>query len=480
MNHPSREFDDAVSAICHGMATDPQVRELAALLQTDPAARDAYLAAVELHARLAAEDGLFLKRTEAKPEEPLGETMRRAEVASVASRRLQRLQFAMAAAAIVLSAICAWQWLGRKTGTMAETEPVAIRILETDGNVQPEWRAGQTVAVKQLELATGTMRFQIERSGVVLGVSGPARIRLVHPMLASLLRGQLTADVGERGKGFSVQTDQCRFVDLGTAFGIDANAEGTTDLVVFKGSVRVFSDARQAALLSTLAEGEAVRVGGDKSLARIPNIVSGASLGPWSTRPPHPDQCVIASVRDNLRSPHDRVFYQIIPGGFQENTPAYVGPSHVWKGRTAQGLPPYLLGADFVRTFPTDQGRKGLDITVKLSRPAILYVLFETRHQQQAWRQASNPPEAPAWLVEKFHKIGDAVGLDDAGQLRPGEAMSLKPGEGHLVTFDVWKREIKEPGEVTLGPPTGPEGWKNWMYGIAAKPLKPSASDTTK
>lgn len=51
-------------------------------------------------------------------------------------------------------------------------------------------------------------------------------------------------------------------------------------------------------------------------------------------------------------------------------------------------------------------------------------------------------------------------------------AMSHAPGEGHLVTFDVWECKITEPGEVTLGPPNGPEGWKNWMYGIAARPLE--------
>jgi hypothetical protein len=478
MNYPSRKFDELVSAVCHGMAKDEQVQELAGLLRADAAARDAYLLAVELHARLASDNRLFVQQLRMPPI-PEEETPCDAAVCAQLkipvtrlSRCQRRLYLAASATAIMLlTGFVIWHFGGRGIGVV-NTTPVAVSVLEADNAAPGAWQPGQSLSLSQLNLATGTLRVQIKDSGVVLGVSGPAEVHFVNPMLARLDRGQITADVGEHGNGFSVETAQGRFVDLGTTFGIDAGTQGTTDLVVFKGSVQVYSSAKRTAALSTLTEGEAVRVGNDKSLARIPNIVSGPAPGPWSTQPPKPDRCVIASVRDNLRSPHDRVFYQIVPDGFRENTQAYVGPRHVWKGRTAKGLPPYLLGADVVRTFPTDQGRKGLGITVRLSRPAMLYVLFETRPQQEAWRQTPNIPEAPAWLEKNFHKIGDAVGLDDAGQLKPGEVMSLKPGEGHLVTFDVWERKIPEPGDVTLGPPTGPEGWKNWMYGVLARPLE--------
>ena len=178
-----------------------------------------------------------------------------------------------------------------------------------------------------------------------------------------------------------------------------------------------------------------------------------------------------ASVRDNLRSPDTKIFYEIVPGGLAEGVSAYIGPRHLWKGRTPTGLPPYLIGADFVRTFISDHREQNLAITVTCSRPAVLYVLFECRPQQQRWREAGNVELAPKWLQEDFQNTGDAVGLDDASQFQPGETMTAKPGQGHLVTFDVWKQEVRELGEVTLGPPTGSDGWLNWMYGIAAKPL---------
>jgi hypothetical protein len=365
-----------------------------------------------------------------------------------------------------------WKFFGGST-TGPGTRAVAVEVLEAQQVAPGDWQAGQTASRREINITSGTLHVRLADSGVRLRVSGPAEVRLLDPMSARVSHGQVTADVGEQGKGFSMETAQAKLVDLGTTFGVDVSGGGTTDVVVFRGTVQVFQDHRdqQPELpLSMLMGGEAIRLRPDRTMARIPNIVSGPGPGPWSTQPPAPERCVIASVQDNLRSPYDRVFYQIVPGGFQENTLAYVGPQHAWKGRTATGLPPYLLGADMVRTFPTDHDRKGLQITVRLSRPAMLYVLFETRPQQWRWREAGNIPEVPAWLEKDFHKIGDAVGLDDAGQLKAGEAMSLKPGEGHLVTFDVWERKLPEPGEVTLGPPTGPEGWKNWMYGILAKP----------
>jgi dipeptidyl aminopeptidase/acylaminoacyl peptidase len=53
MKFPSREFDDAVAALCQGAIGDEQLAALHELLQADAAARDEYLWQVELHSRLA-------------------------------------------------------------------------------------------------------------------------------------------------------------------------------------------------------------------------------------------------------------------------------------------------------------------------------------------------------------------------------------------------------------------------------------------
>jgi hypothetical protein len=59
MNFPSDEFDAALAAVCDGVATERQSRALVEILRGNTAARDAYLFAVELHARLASDNALF-------------------------------------------------------------------------------------------------------------------------------------------------------------------------------------------------------------------------------------------------------------------------------------------------------------------------------------------------------------------------------------------------------------------------------------
>jgi len=49
---PSCEFDEAVAAVCHGSASDEQMRGLNELLRSDSVARDQYILRLELHSRL--------------------------------------------------------------------------------------------------------------------------------------------------------------------------------------------------------------------------------------------------------------------------------------------------------------------------------------------------------------------------------------------------------------------------------------------
>jgi hypothetical protein len=63
---PSREFDDAVAAVCHDAASDEQVRALNELLRSDAAARDEYILWLELHSRLASQPDLFALTNENK------------------------------------------------------------------------------------------------------------------------------------------------------------------------------------------------------------------------------------------------------------------------------------------------------------------------------------------------------------------------------------------------------------------------------
>src|SRR5687767_2047431 len=57
---PSREFDEAVAAVCRGLASEEQARAMNELLRGDASARDEYILRLELHSRLASDPDLFV------------------------------------------------------------------------------------------------------------------------------------------------------------------------------------------------------------------------------------------------------------------------------------------------------------------------------------------------------------------------------------------------------------------------------------
>src|SRR4051812_49178521 len=67
ISFPSREFDDAVAAVCHGLPLEEQMAALNDLLRKDASARDEYILRVELHSRLASEPDLFARLTSEPP-----------------------------------------------------------------------------------------------------------------------------------------------------------------------------------------------------------------------------------------------------------------------------------------------------------------------------------------------------------------------------------------------------------------------------
>jgi hypothetical protein len=197
-------------------------------------------------------------------------------------------------------------------------------------------------------------------------------------------------------------------------------------------------------------------------LYRIVNVTSDGREEAWSTHGAFPPDMIITAVRDSMEGaqPSLRNFYRIVPGGLREDARAYADSPHEWNE-----IPDWLLGADLVQTFNTDQFNWFMQLTVTVSRPCVLYVLADRR----------NPP--PAWLRERFTDTGVNISWEYADPKHKIFAAKW-PARGRTVfPFGIWKLEVRQPGEVKLGPPyfekfSGPADVRpNWMYGIAAKPL---------
>ena len=279
----------------------------------------------------------------------------------------------------------------------------------------------------------------------------PARLQVVNAMLIRVLAGRVTADVPERAHGFAIETAQARIVDLGTRFGVEAAADGHTDVVVFEGKVDVTSADEPDA--KRLVQGEGVRLEKGQPAARVENVHTGAKPGDWSSQK---GDGLIGRVRDNLGAGDSAKFYEILPGTLTDGTRAHVDRTHEWRGLDASGLPKRLRGADLVRTFNDDKRETDMRITVELARPATLYIFI-----------SKTPPQ---WVARAgFTNTGMNIRLDESVARR----QATDTAGGTERTFSVWKLDVTAPGAVVLGPAReGPTGAKA-MYGIAAKPLTP-------
>ncbi|PHR88667.1 MAG: hypothetical protein COA78_36290 [Blastopirellula sp.] len=99
-------------------------------------------------------------------------------------------------------------------------------------------------------------------SGASITLSGPAEIDLRSSNLAILHSGRVRADVPPAARGFEILAADVRLEDLGTSFGISADADGEAEIVVFDGEVRVIDSSGDTV---SLFAGDAAHLAGGKS-----------------------------------------------------------------------------------------------------------------------------------------------------------------------------------------------------------------------
>jgi hypothetical protein len=292
---------------------------------------------------------------------------------------------------------------------------------------------------------------------VLLDVSGPAAMCFEDAMRLRLLRGRLNADVGERGKGFTVLTDAGEVVDLGTRFGVEAGADGESRVAVFSGEVKVRSGAAGGEF-TTLHEGEAVRFTALAGLRRWTQVALAVDATGMERAPV---EGVVAAVRDNLGDEELHPFYGVVRGGLRPGALAFTDkPNPRWAPGLGDSLPAWLEGADLVRTYHQFRFQRGYELTLTLREAATVFVLFDSRQ------------EPPTWLRERFEESGARVRV---GPWMPGmagaEGIEVADDGRPYLTFAVWRAEVPA-GEFTLGPAHDRKDKKlpfALMYGVAVK-----------
>jgi hypothetical protein len=316
-----------------------------------------------------------------------------------------------------------------------------------------------------LSIDAGSVILRLNNN-VVAQMKAPVVLRLNSLEHVRLLHGRIQVDVPEGAEGFAVETANAEVLDLGTSFSV-ATLDGGTDLIVHQGRVDLkvagaaAKDHEIGAVVKRLRGGEAVHVNVDQTLSRIVNV---QAVDMQRTDETRANNSLIASVSDNLIRDEMWSFYEIVPGGLTEDAKAFVDRPHEWNGATADGLPGYLVGADYVKTFNDDKIASDLQLQIELKGPAEVYVLLDKR--------LSPPP----WLVERFRDTGDVVGIDETHS----EDSPLDAGPGRSIdqTLSVWKLVAESGGVVSLGPNGDPPPHNHAeviyvpsnMYGVAVVP----------
>ena len=230
-------LDDQIQAYLDGTATKADMQAVAAALRDDPAA--AHLLARHTLLRELLEDeyaGDYLL-----PAEPLPAPTAAATHRPIRSGWLP--QFAGTVALLLLIGLAGAVW---RLTILPDTPPAATVAIVAAASPDVRWREpapdlpalarGTSLPAGSLAIAAGRLSLLLA-SGVELTLDGPARFDLCTDMHVQLHTGKLSAVVPEPARGFLVEAQGLRVVDLGTEFEVVAPPSGQPEVAVLRGSV---------------------------------------------------------------------------------------------------------------------------------------------------------------------------------------------------------------------------------------------------
>lgn len=251
-------FEELLSAVLEGAATEAQRAEFGRLLDGHPELVTRYMRQAQMQVLLEACAGLRMnegggQRTEAGSWR-----------ASVLASRWWKVA---AAAAVLLAGVAVWR-LALPAAPVAGGRSLApVATIRTSRHGQ--WADGLEVRPGSV-LYEGLWRWQsglvelVTTSGTVLLIEAPASLEIVDALHARLLAGKLVVRMPKGCSGFVVETPEMRVLDLGTEFGVSVSPAGESQVQVFDGKVR--AEMAGSAIRKELRAGETVRATPDGAL----------------------------------------------------------------------------------------------------------------------------------------------------------------------------------------------------------------------
>ena len=130
---------------------------------------------------------------------------------------------------------------GQAPGKVAKKNYIA-RLVQV---VKAKWgeenlglKKGARLSEGKIRIESGLAKLRFS-SGAKVTLEGPAEYEIISNDLTRLVSGRLSAKIPKSAIGFKVDTPTARVLDLGTAFGVDVDDQGATEVAVFEGEVEV-------------------------------------------------------------------------------------------------------------------------------------------------------------------------------------------------------------------------------------------------
>ena len=123
------------------------------------------------------------------------------------------------------------------------------------GDQNPPRFSGQRLLSRELYLEHGVAEFRFD-CGVRLVLEGPTKINIDSASCATIAFGSVVLHGYESSPEFELITPQAKFFDIGTEYGTKVTEEGSTELHVFQGAVRVQPEVELAEISAPLIVGE--------------------------------------------------------------------------------------------------------------------------------------------------------------------------------------------------------------------------------
>lgn len=244
-------LDDQIQAYLDGTATEADTQAVAAALRADRSAAD--LLAQHTLLRELLHDCYAGDYLLPSPRQPPPTTAGSSRPAG----RSQLLRLAGAIGLCVLLGTAGLIWrLAPRPGTPPAPTVAVVADVSPDvrwqepATAQPALTRGTSLPAGSLAIAAGRLSLLLA-SGVELTLDGPARFDLCTDMHVLLHEGKLSAVVPEPARGFLVESQGLRVVDLGTEFEVVAPPSGKPEVAVLRGSVEAsFSSSDQPLRIS--------------------------------------------------------------------------------------------------------------------------------------------------------------------------------------------------------------------------------------